>query len=227
MRATPGRPGRTARARPSITHPLALPLCPSENETPLKEAGCTGSPAASEEPDFDDDWSASSPPKLPAPGRCSVALLVCVRQQGLRPPIPPSHACQAHQPGAQPAVQGAPRQLLLLLASEGLRGIFDGPAARAYGIDGWGWPWVTRFCFLFYIQHISLYCISHPILLVTPFLVLYRLGNTSAVSLSGHCLYDVFGGELAGGEPLQGPWGFEWAGGIAGSSAAEKRDGMT
>ena len=55
VRATPGRPGRTARARPSMTHPLALPLCLSENETPLKEAGRTGSPAASEEPDFDDD----------------------------------------------------------------------------------------------------------------------------------------------------------------------------
>ena len=30
--------------------------------------------------------------------------------------------------------------ILIILASEGSRGIFDASAASACGIDGWGWP---------------------------------------------------------------------------------------
>ena len=59
VRVTPRRPGRTARARPLMTHPLvlALPLRSSQNEFPLKEAVRPVSHPASEEPDFGGDSS--------------------------------------------------------------------------------------------------------------------------------------------------------------------------
>ena len=80
--------------------------------------------------------------------------------------------------------------ILLILASEGSRGIFGGPAARACGIDGWGWPGVTRyddpsclFSFVFYFIFKNFpFFVFRPILLLTPFLVFDRLGNTSVSS---------------------------------------------
>ena len=89
--------------------------------------------------------------------------------------------------------------ILLILASEGSHGIFYGPAARARGIDGWGSPRLLGTTArraklpLFYIldSRMLLFHVSHPILLVTPFLVFDRLGEyicgIAVRSLSGRC----------------------------------------
>ena len=77
--------------------------------------------------------------------------------------------------------------ILLILASEGSHGIFYGPAASpsARGIDGWGSPRLLGTTArraklpLFYIleSRMLLFHVSHPILLMTPFLVFDRLGE--------------------------------------------------
>ena len=77
--------------------------------------------------------------------------------------------------------------ILLILPSEGSHGIFYGPAASpsARGIDGWGSPRLLGTTArraklpLFYIleSRMLLFHVSHPILLMTPFLVFDRLGE--------------------------------------------------
>ena len=121
--------------------------------------------------------------------------------------------------------------ILLILPSEGSHGIFYGPAARACegsrldraGIlvgrqrapagstagAGRRLPgMMTRHTYfpLFSVSHLK----TFPVLYLSP----HPCRNSLfSVRSPGEYFCDIFSRQLAGSEPLQGPWDFEWAGG--------------